>query len=95
MDKAIFLIIGVLIISALMWILLPTFKTFILAADLQAIQVSKNAVRDENYTITGYTYTTYNGGWAGGLFTILYVLAAALLPLGVIGYVIYSYKHKS
>lgn len=80
MEGAILVIIGVLVVSVLMWILLPTFLSFINAAGLSNLNVSG---------------TTTDYSWAGKLFIIIYVLAAALLPIAVLVYVISHYVGRS
>lgn len=76
MDGAIIMIVGVLVVSVLMWVLLPTFNSFITSAALATLNVSG--------TVTDYS-------WAGKLFIIMYVLAAALLPIGLLTYVVYKF----
>lgn len=81
MDGAILILVGVLVVSILMWVLLPVFTEFINNAGLNALNVSG--------TVKDYS-------WAGTVFVIIYILAAALLPIGVLTYVIYAFvkKHK-
>lgn len=76
MDGAIIIIVGVLVVSVLMWVLLPTFTSFINAAGLATLNVSG--------TVTDYS-------WAGKLFVIMYVLAAALLPISLLTFVVYKF----
>lgn len=93
MDKSIMLIIAVSIVSILMWILLPTFTTFIKSADLQNVVIQTNTSTVLNAT-GGYDHyhnTFVDVGWAGTLFTTIYAVAAACIPLGLIGYL--GYKH--
>ena len=76
MEGAIYVLIGILVVSILMWILLGTFIQFINGASLQALNVSG---------------TTHDYSWAGTVFVIIYILAAALLPIAVLVYVVKHY----
>ena len=77
---ALYVIIGVLVISVVMWVLLPTFITFIQGASL------------DNISVDGSNSVDYS--WAGTLFIVMYILACALLPIGVLVYVVSKFTGK-
>ena len=78
MESAMYVIIIALVVSAVGWILLPVFVQFINQAGLNNLSVSGSVV---NYS------------WAATLSVVIYVLAIAILPVGVLIYTLKSMSH--